>query len=123
MFTVGHSSHPLQAFVTMLKEHEITHRVDIRSIPYSSNCPWFQRDALARTLRDLRIDYRYLEDKLGGPHLVCLMCAEEDPDHCHRKVMLRPSLRAAQIDVLHIRADRPLTSEEQVHKGEAGPHH
>jgi uncharacterized protein (DUF488 family) len=51
------------------------------------------------------------------------MCAEEDPDHCHRKVMLSPSLRGARIEVVHLRAEHPLSSEQEVHEGDAGPHH
>jgi uncharacterized protein (DUF488 family) len=36
---------------------------------------------------------------------VCLLCAEEDPDRCHRHHLITKTLLSAGIKVFHIRAD------------------
>ncbi|MGD1875609.1 MAG: DUF488 family protein [Mastigocoleus sp.] len=35
LFTIGHSNHTIEAFITLLKKHEITAIADVRSHPYS----------------------------------------------------------------------------------------
>lgn len=36
---------------------------------------------------------------------VCVMCAEEDPAHCHRTTLIAPDLEAAGATLVHIRRD------------------
>ncbi len=43
-----------------------------------------------------------------------LMCAEADPLSCHRGILLGRTLDAAGVDVVHIRADGALESQEQL---------
>ncbi|HUT09466.1 MAG TPA: DUF488 domain-containing protein [Thermoguttaceae bacterium] len=45
---------------------------------------------------------------------VALMCGEEDPTHCHRRLLVGRVLRGRGVAVLHIRGDGSVRSEEQL---------
>lgn len=65
VLTVGHSTHPLGEFITLLKAHGVEQLVDVRTIPRSRHNPQFNRDTLPAKLRNVRIGYRHLKG-LGG---------------------------------------------------------
>lgn len=65
IWTIGHSTLPLEAFVARLRAHDIALLVDVRSYPSSRRYPHFNRDALAGHLATAGIDYLYLPG-LGG---------------------------------------------------------
>ena len=46
LFTIGHSVHPVEHFVELLKRHGITALCDVRSSPYSRFTPQFNRETL-----------------------------------------------------------------------------
>ena len=66
LFTVGHSNHPLEAFVVLLQKHEIQVVADIRSSPYSRYVKHFDREELERSLHQADVKYLYLGKELGG---------------------------------------------------------
>ena len=66
IYTVGHSSHPIEAFVDLLRQHGIERLVDVRSQPYSRWNPQFNRETLATALAEAQIDYIDLGHSLGG---------------------------------------------------------
>lgn len=66
LYTVGHSTHPIEDFVGLLEKYGITCLVDVRSQPYSRWNPQFNREQLARALEIAGIDYQFLGDTLGG---------------------------------------------------------
>lgn len=45
---------------------------------------------------------------------VALMCAEEDPSNCHRRLLIARVLREHDIQVRHIRADGALQTEQDI---------
>ena len=57
LFTIGHSAHSLTKFLSLLNQHKIQAVVDVRSTPFSRYCPHFNRQVLARSLRDNKINY------------------------------------------------------------------
>ena len=65
IWTVGHSTHSLDAFVELLTEHGIALLADIRTVPKSRRHPHFDTDALARSLPDRGMAYVHLP-RLGG---------------------------------------------------------
>jgi uncharacterized protein (DUF488 family) len=65
VFTIGHSTLSIEAFVSLLKEFEIRLLVDIRHYPSSRKFPHFNRPALCESLKADNIDYLWLES-LGG---------------------------------------------------------
>jgi len=65
IFTVGHSTHPLDAFVGLLRAHEVELLADVRAYPRSRRHPQFNGDALAAELPSRGIAYRHYP-ALGG---------------------------------------------------------
>lgn len=66
VFTIGHSTHPLDAFVSLLKQHAVTALADVRSAPFSRFNPQFNKDALGSDLKPLGIKYVFLGRELGA---------------------------------------------------------
>jgi len=66
IFTIGHSNHSIEVFLTLLSQHDVTAVADVRSAPYSRFCPQFNRDELTATLRASNIRYSFLGRELGG---------------------------------------------------------
>jgi uncharacterized protein (DUF488 family) len=50
----------------VLKTHDITYLLDVRSTPYSRFKPEFSKDALGRAVQEQGIHYLYLGRQLGG---------------------------------------------------------
>ena len=65
LWSVGHSTHSLDAFVALLAAHDIEVLADIRTVPKSRRHPHFHTDALARELPARGIAYQHLA-RLGG---------------------------------------------------------
>lgn len=65
-FTIGHSNHATEQFVSILKKQGINCLVDIRSSPYSQHTPQFNRELLMGELKKENILYVYMGNTLGG---------------------------------------------------------
>jgi uncharacterized protein (DUF488 family) len=65
IFTVGHSTHPIDEFIGILKAHGIKKLIDVRTVPKSRHNPQFNADALAASVRASGITYRRMAS-LGG---------------------------------------------------------
>lgn len=65
IFTIGHSTRPIDEFLGMLEGHGIRNLVDVRTIPRSRHNPQFNREELSRALHNLGLHYRHLP-ALGG---------------------------------------------------------
>ncbi len=66
VFTVGHSTRPLDELVALLRDHGIAQLVDVRRFPRSRRLPQFNQDALARDLREEGTAYLWMGAELGG---------------------------------------------------------
>ena len=66
VFTIGHSTHALEAFIALLRRHDVTAVADVRSAPYSRFNPQFNREPFADALGSEGIRYVYLGNSLGG---------------------------------------------------------
>ena len=144
VLTVGHSTHALEAFVALLRQHGVTAVADVRSAPYSRFNPQFNREPLAEALGSEGVRYVYLGKELGGRsedpacheggrirydrvaatqsfrsglarvvdgatrYRIALMCAEKEPLHCHRTLLVARALDEQGVDVAHIHADGAL---------------
>ena len=64
--TIGHSNHPIERFVGLLKAADIALLVDLRSMPYSRRFPQFGKERLARSLAAAGIGYVHEGAALGG---------------------------------------------------------
>ena len=65
VFTIGHSTHPIERFLALLGTHRIAVVADVRSFPSSRKWPQFDQDALAASLARAEIEYRWVK-RLGG---------------------------------------------------------
>jgi uncharacterized protein (DUF488 family) len=139
--TIGHSNHPIERFIALLKEGGVKLLVDVRSMPYSRRFPQFGRERLAKSLDAASIGYQWEGEALGGKPkdggsyeamaarpafsealdrliasradmTLCLMCAEKEPLDCHRTVLVARRLAERNVAVEHLLAD-----------GSAVPHH
>ena len=65
LYSIGHSTHPLDEFLALLAQHRIELLADIRRFPGSRRYPHFNREDLAAALREAGVGYRWFE-ALGG---------------------------------------------------------
>jgi len=130
--TIGHSNHPIERFVDLLKNGGVELLVDVRSVPYSRRFPQFSREKLAKSLEAAGIAYAWEGEALGGKSggsytaaaarpefkdtlrrlierstqtTVCLMCAEKEPLDCHRTVLVSRRLAERGAAIEHLLAD------------------
>ena len=66
VFTIGHSTHAIEAFLALLRLHHVTAVADVRSAPYSRFNPQYNRKPLTEALEAAGIRYVYLGRELGG---------------------------------------------------------
>jgi uncharacterized protein (DUF488 family) len=65
IFTIGHSTHDAEAFLGLLRGHEVGLLADVRRYPSSRRLPHFNGPALERSLAEAGIEYLHFEE-LGG---------------------------------------------------------
>jgi uncharacterized protein (DUF488 family) len=151
IWTVGHSNHPLDAFLDLLVQQQINVLVDVRSSPYSRYASQFNREPLHAALTGRAVQYLFLGDLLGGrvedqqfydaegrvlygelaqspgfrqgiqrllamagKGRAAILCGEEDPTDCHRRLLVGRVLRHWGANVLHIRGDGRLQTEAEI---------
>ncbi len=66
IYTVGHSNHPIDRFLGLLRLHGISAVADVRSTPYSRFNPQFRREKLQASLAGDGIQYVFLGEELGA---------------------------------------------------------
>lgn len=132
--TIGHSNHPIDRFVDLLRAAGVERVVDVRSTPWSRRFPQFGKEPLAKSLSEAGIAYGHEGAALGGkpegggsyealaarPQFrealdrlvsdaaatsLCLMCAEKEPLDCHRTVLVSRRLAERGVGVEHLLAD------------------
>ena len=65
IYTIGHSTHPIDEFIAILKRYGIEQLVDVRTVPKSRHVPQFNSHELAAALDKQGIAYVHLKS-LGG---------------------------------------------------------
>lgn len=66
LFTVGHSTHPVDLFLSILKDCKINVVVDVRSVPYSQFADQYNEDKIKPFLRKNSIYYISMGNLLGA---------------------------------------------------------
>ncbi len=65
IYTIGHSTHPIDEFLQILQGYEIKLLADVRTMPGSRHNPQYNQPELERYLREHGLDYVHLKE-LGG---------------------------------------------------------
>lgn len=65
VYTIGHSTRPIEEFIDLLKNNRVEQLVDVRTIPRSRHNPQYEQTALEISLPKSGIEYKYMKD-LGG---------------------------------------------------------
>ncbi len=65
VYTIGHSTHPIDEFVQMLNANGVRRLIDVRTVPGSRHNPQFGADELAKSLPAQGIGYQPMKS-LGG---------------------------------------------------------
>ena len=65
VFTIGHSTRPIDQFIHLLTAHGVHRLIDVRTIPQSRHNPQFGRDQLSASLEQVGIHYTHMPG-LGG---------------------------------------------------------
>lgn len=158
LFSIGHSNHPIEKFLSLLRASSIDVLVDVRSYPYSRFNPQFNTKALKEELNKTGIKYLFLGRELGGRpkdesfydedgyviyytlaqsplfieglnrlekgisnYRVTMMCSEENPNQCHRRLLITPELEKRNIKVIHIRRNGEFEAEDDLRESEEQP--
>ncbi|HEX7839650.1 MAG TPA: DUF488 domain-containing protein [Kofleriaceae bacterium] len=151
VLTIGHSKHPIDRFLGLLRQHGVESLVDARSHPFSRFSPQFTRKPLEQAVRDAGVRYAFLGNALGGRpaqpecydehgkldyarverldvyqrgidelldeaarRQTCVLCAEEDPSRCHRRLLITRTLVQRGARVLHIRGSGAIEPETEL---------
>jgi uncharacterized protein (DUF488 family) len=65
LWTIGHSTRPIEEFIGLLQTHSLQLLADVRTIPFSRRNPQFHQEAFAQSLREAGLQYRHMP-ALGG---------------------------------------------------------
>jgi uncharacterized protein (DUF488 family) len=65
IYTIGHSTHCIEEFISMLQSFNIQVLVDVRSLPGSRKFPQFNAENLKVSVEEKNIQYIYMKN-LGG---------------------------------------------------------
>lgn len=65
VMSIGHSTRTIDEFIHLLKLHEVTLVVDVRTIPRSRHNPQFNKETLPASLKAVNINYIHMIE-LGG---------------------------------------------------------
>lgn len=148
VFSIGHSTLPIEELATLLQQFKIEVLVDTRSVPMSKFAPQFNRAYLKEYFKSRGVRYLFMGRHLGGrptdPQLydkdgyvlyyklaetelfregirrlesgirkfsVAVLCSEEDPQFCHRNLLIGRVLSQHGVRMFHIRRNGRLESE------------
>lgn len=65
IYTIGHSTRPIDELIGMLKDFRVRKLIDVRTIPKSRFNPQYNQESLAKSLAHEKIEYSHMTG-LGG---------------------------------------------------------
>jgi uncharacterized protein (DUF488 family) len=96
--TIGHSNRTLEEFLSLLRQHELTAVADVRSWPHSRTNPQFNREPLAKSLKEEGISYVFLGRELGArtTDAACYVAGKVQYDKLARSGSFQEGLRRVE---------------------------
>lgn len=104
LLSIGHSNHPLGAFLALLRRHSVAVLIDVRSVPASRHMPDYGRAPLDDALAGAGIGYRWMGAHLGGRPRDKGLWTGARPDY--PRIAASPGFQAAVAEVLSVQATR-----------------
>jgi uncharacterized protein (DUF488 family) len=102
IFTIGHSTRPIEEFLALLERSKIERLVDVRAFPGSRRFPQFNREALADSLSSAGIEYLH-RAALGGRRRLSRGAPpsawRNESFHAYAEYMRTPEFREALNDL------------------------
>jgi uncharacterized protein (DUF488 family) len=68
IYTIGHSTHPIEFFLELLNEYSINCLIDVRSVAASSYNPQYNKEPLSNFLKANGITYMHFAEEFGARH-------------------------------------------------------
>src|SRR5215213_8109475 len=68
IYTIGHSTHPIDYFLELLKKYSVNCLVDVRSVAASSYNPQYNKEPLSNFLKHQGITYMHFAEEFGARH-------------------------------------------------------
>jgi uncharacterized protein (DUF488 family) len=68
IYTIGHSTHEFEYFISLLNKYGINCLIDVRSAPFSRMAPQFNKDVLSSALGNHDILYAHFAEEFGARH-------------------------------------------------------
>ncbi len=111
LYTIGHSTRPLEELVGALHAHQIRTLVDIRAFPMSRRLPQFNRDSLEQSVPAAAIRYIWMK-ALGGYRKAILdespnIALRNDSFRNYADYMLTPEFEQAIGEVIGLAEQSP----------------
>lgn len=111
LYTIGHSTRPLEELVGALHAHQIGTLVDIRAFPMSRRLPQFNRDSLEQSLPAAGVRYVWVK-ALGGYRKAILdespnIALRNDSFRNYADYMLTPEFEQAIGEVIGLAEQSP----------------
>lgn len=111
LYTIGHSTRPLDDLVGALRAHKIQTLVDIRAFPMSRRLPQFNRESLEQSLPEAGIRYVWMK-ALGGYRKKMLdespnIALRNDSFRNYADYMLTPEFEQAIAEVIGLAEQSP----------------
>jgi uncharacterized protein (DUF488 family) len=152
IYSIGHSNHTFEKFLSLAEQHHIEVIADVRSQPYSRYVSHFNYPEIEMMIKQHHIQYEYMGKELGGrppeghgyydaegyvlydqvaqanffrkgierikdlaaTKRMAIMCSEENPAGCHRRLLIGRVLREDGIVLMHIRGDGQMQTEDEL---------
>jgi uncharacterized protein (DUF488 family) len=68
IYTIGHSSHPIDYFLTLLQRYSVNFLVDVRTVAASGYNPQYNKEPLSNFLGQNGIKYQHFAEEFGARH-------------------------------------------------------
>ena len=112
IYTIGHSTRPLDEFLSLLQANGVTRILDVRTVPRSRHNPQFNRETLPDSLLAAGIGYTHLPGLGGLRH-----SRADSPNGAWRNLSFRgyadymqtPEFDAALVELMTMASDKRVT--------------
>jgi uncharacterized protein (DUF488 family) len=116
LYTIGHSTRPLEEFLGLLRDQKIALLVDVRAFPVSRRNPHFNHENLKAVMPRNGVEYVWMGKELGGYRKKAEGLGEKSPNRgwktagfrVYADYMMTEGFRAAAARLVELARERTL---------------